>query len=270
MSSRCSTARGSAGSGTSPTRSSRASTAAPPSPPTRRASRASGSRSIEAMACGCPRRRLVARVARRGERRRGGARGSRGSRCDRGSDRATRSRVESELVARGLEHAAAFTWRAVGEIFLRGYEEAVDVMRPMRTCSSSSSSGAAAGVPRRAPRAGAPRLLEPRRGRRRGRRDARRRGAPRARGGDRARRAPLSLRTRSSMSLGVPRRDDGLEVVTVTRSSAEAPAGWEPTLDDEHVDYRWCDADERARAARSTRSHARRCVRSRAGSRRAT
>jgi 8-oxo-dGTP pyrophosphatase MutT (NUDIX family) len=25
---------------------------------------------------------------------------------------------------------------------------------------------------------------------------------------------------------------------------ASAPAGWEPRLDDEHVDYRWCDADE--------------------------
>ena len=29
-----------------------------------------------------------------------------------------------QLVARGLEHVKAFSWRAVGEIFLRGYEEA--------------------------------------------------------------------------------------------------------------------------------------------------
>jgi glycosyltransferase involved in cell wall biosynthesis len=29
-----------------------------------------------------------------------------------------------ELVARGAAHAAGFTWRAVGEVFLRGYEEA--------------------------------------------------------------------------------------------------------------------------------------------------
>ena len=28
-----------------------------------------------------------------------------------------------QLVARGLEHVKAFSWRAVGEIFLRGYEE---------------------------------------------------------------------------------------------------------------------------------------------------
>jgi len=28
------------------------------------------------------------------------------------------------LSAAGLEHAKRFTWRAVGEIFLRGYEEA--------------------------------------------------------------------------------------------------------------------------------------------------
>jgi dATP pyrophosphohydrolase len=25
---------------------------------------------------------------------------------------------------------------------------------------------------------------------------------------------------------------------------AEAPRGWEPTLDDEHADYRWCSRDE--------------------------
>ena len=25
---------------------------------------------------------------------------------------------------------------------------------------------------------------------------------------------------------------------------AEAPPGWEPLLDDEHVEYRWCSADE--------------------------
>jgi glycosyltransferase involved in cell wall biosynthesis len=33
-------------------------------------------------------------------------------------------RRRAELVARGLEHARGFTWRAVGETFLRGYEEA--------------------------------------------------------------------------------------------------------------------------------------------------
>ncbi len=25
---------------------------------------------------------------------------------------------------------------------------------------------------------------------------------------------------------------------------AEAPAGWEPTLDEEHVDWRWLDEDD--------------------------
>lgn len=36
-----------------------------------------------------------------------------------------RARAEREqLVARGLEHVKAFSWRAVGEVFLRGYEEA--------------------------------------------------------------------------------------------------------------------------------------------------
>ncbi len=36
-----------------------------------------------------------------------------------------RARAERDsLVARGLEHVKSFSWRAVGEIFLRGYEEA--------------------------------------------------------------------------------------------------------------------------------------------------
>ena len=36
-----------------------------------------------------------------------------------------RARVErGVLVARGLEHVKRFSWRAVGEVFLRGYEEA--------------------------------------------------------------------------------------------------------------------------------------------------
>jgi glycosyltransferase involved in cell wall biosynthesis len=35
-----------------------------------------------------------------------------------------RAHAERErLVAFGLEHAATFSWRAVGEIFLEGYEE---------------------------------------------------------------------------------------------------------------------------------------------------
>lgn len=32
--------------------------------------------------------------------------------------------------------------------------------------------------------------------------------------------------------------------VAVTAFAAEAPAGWEPTLDDEHVGRRWCSASE--------------------------
>ena len=36
-----------------------------------------------------------------------------------------RARVERDvLIARGLEHVKGFSWRAVGEVFLRGYEEA--------------------------------------------------------------------------------------------------------------------------------------------------
>jgi 8-oxo-dGTP pyrophosphatase MutT (NUDIX family) len=32
--------------------------------------------------------------------------------------------------------------------------------------------------------------------------------------------------------------------IAVTAYAAEAPSGWEPALDDEHVGYRWCSVDE--------------------------
>jgi 8-oxo-dGTP pyrophosphatase MutT (NUDIX family) len=34
--------------------------------------------------------------------------------------------------------------------------------------------------------------------------------------------------------------DLGYDGVTVHAFAAEAPAGWEPTLNEEHDDYRWC------------------------------
>jgi len=36
----------------------------------------------------------------------------------------------------------------------------------------------------------------------------------------------------------------GVTTVTVQSFAAEAPAGWEPTLDHEHDAYRWCTFDE--------------------------
>lgn len=36
----------------------------------------------------------------------------------------------------------------------------------------------------------------------------------------------------------------GTERVELGLFHARAPAGWEPELDSEHVDYRWCDVDE--------------------------
>ena len=36
----------------------------------------------------------------------------------------------------------------------------------------------------------------------------------------------------------------GVETVTVHAFVAEAPEGWEPTLDAEHDVHRWCDLDE--------------------------
>ena len=35
----------------------------------------------------------------------------------------------------------------------------------------------------------------------------------------------------------------GTTTITVWPFVADAPPGWEPTLDDEHVDHRWLDAD---------------------------
>jgi len=36
----------------------------------------------------------------------------------------------------------------------------------------------------------------------------------------------------------------GLEDVTIQSYVAEAPAGWEPVLNEEHDDYRWCSVSE--------------------------
>ena len=36
----------------------------------------------------------------------------------------------------------------------------------------------------------------------------------------------------------------GVAEIAVFAFAAEAPAGWEPTLDEEHVGYRWCTRDE--------------------------
>jgi len=40
------------------------------------------------------------------------------------------------------------------------------------------------------------------------------------------------------------RRPDGGPRITVHPFSVEAPPGWEPVLNDEHVEYRWCSAEE--------------------------
>jgi dihydroneopterin triphosphate diphosphatase len=43
--------------------------------------------------------------------------------------------------------------------------------------------------------------------------------------------------------LGYRREGTGVEV-TLHPFVAEAPAGWEPVLNEEHVDYRWCSAKD--------------------------
>ena len=32
--------------------------------------------------------------------------------------------------------------------------------------------------------------------------------------------------------------------IAITGFVAEAPPGWEPVIDEEHVDYRWCSAED--------------------------
>jgi dATP pyrophosphohydrolase len=42
----------------------------------------------------------------------------------------------------------------------------------------------------------------------------------------------------------------GVTAIAVSAFVAEAPPGWEPVLDEEHVDYRWCTADEACKLLR--------------------
>jgi 8-oxo-dGTP pyrophosphatase MutT (NUDIX family) len=58
--------------------------------------------------------------------------------------------------------------------------------------------------------------------------------------------------------------------IAVTGFAAEAPPGWEPTLDDEHVGYRWCSEAEAIALLRypEPQDAVRRTARSLAGARR--
>ena len=51
---------------------------------------------------------------------------------------------------------------------------------------------------------------------------------------------PVRFR-RISLELGYQSLDG--EWITLHPYSVEAPAGWEPVLNHEHVEYRWCSAD---------------------------
>jgi glycosyltransferase involved in cell wall biosynthesis len=79
---------------------------------------------VEAMACGCP---VVASSHESMDE----ASGDAAIRADPDDPEAIAAAIDTalaqreQLVVRGLAHAARFSWRRVGEIFLRGYEEAL-------------------------------------------------------------------------------------------------------------------------------------------------
>jgi glycosyltransferase involved in cell wall biosynthesis len=79
---------------------------------------------LEAMACGCP---VVVSAHRSLDE----ASGDAAVRADPNDPAALAAAIETtlgrhdELAAKGLEHVARFSWRSVGETFLRGYEEAL-------------------------------------------------------------------------------------------------------------------------------------------------
>ena len=187
----------------------------------------------------------------------------------------------AELVPRGLEHAARFSWERTGETMLRALEGGRDTASnslllaaspdavaarmataARRACGDRRSPSrrgrrrrpAARGprprVPRPPPLAGEARLLAPRRGRRGVGRDARRGRRARAHRGDRiggraccTRRAPFRTSSPATRSPFAERFPVGTERITVWPFVADAPPAWEPTLDEEHVEHRWLDAD---------------------------
>ncbi len=197
---------------------------------------------IEAMACGVPVVVVVARVARRGERRCCRARGPGGSSSASRRRSSRRSAIASAwspracntsdvLVARGRRDVPA---RLRGGVAMRGDQEIVVVVRRqgellvMRRAPERLGywSLVAGGLePDESPREAAQReLLEE--------------TALQAE----VRQLPIAL---SYSLLDDPpairaRYSPGIERVTVHAFVTDAPDGWEPTLDAEHDLYRWC------------------------------
>ncbi len=144
------------------------------------------------------------------------------------------------LVAAGLEHVRGFSWRAVGETFLRGYAEASRVIRPEEVLVVVYRPGPEFLVALRSPErhgywnpiaGGVEEGEEPE--------AAARRELAEESGLE----EPLRFE-RIPLELGYV-RPEGMRVA-LHGFLAEAPAAFEPVLDDEHVDYRWCSAEEAA------------------------
>ena len=142
------------------------------------------------------------------------------------------------LVAAGLRHVQRFSWRSVGETFLAGYEAAIRLLRPEEVLVVVYRPGPQFLVALRSPkRHGYWNLL--------------------AGGVEEGEEAEAAARRELDEESGLSRplrfeplplelgyvRPEGM-AVTMHAFLAEAPVGWEPVLNDEHVDYRWCSGEE--------------------------
>ena len=204
---------------------------------------------VEAMACGVP---VVVSSHRRSTRRVAMRRSEQIPTIRRRSPPRSSERWPSASGSRvaGLEHARSFTWRAVGEILparlprgLSSGEKAEESRRRLPDAREPSSWS----LKRSPERQGYWHLVAGSARRRRGCSAA----AGRELHEETGLRAPIvDLERRYVYALddeppgGACPLAEAVTEIVVSAFAAEAPSTWEPELDEEHVEYRWCGASE--------------------------